>query len=156
MLRLTDIRLPLDHPASALTDAILSRLGITADELSGYTIAKRSYDARRRGAIVLIYSVDVETPREAHLLRTLETGDGESRSEEAGPRKASPVNASIKLGPTPDTSYQFVARMCSTIDTSRNVPMCGLLTYSISSGAPASTNSRSTLRPWCSLSLIWL
>ena len=35
----------------------------------------------------------------------------------------------------------------STMPTRRNVPMCGLLTYKISSGAPASTNSRSTLRP---------
>ena len=53
MLRLTDLQLPLDHPESALADAIRARLGINADELTGYTIAKRSYDARRRGAIVL-------------------------------------------------------------------------------------------------------
>ncbi|MNE59412.1 hypothetical protein D3C80_1545040 [compost metagenome] len=34
--------------------------------------------------------------------------------------------------------------------------MCGLLIYRISSGAPALTNSSSTLRPWCCGSLIWL
>ena len=50
MLRLTDIKLPLDHGGSALTDAILARLGIAADELTGYTVAKRSYDARKRAA----------------------------------------------------------------------------------------------------------
>ena len=71
MLRLTDIKLPLDHPESALADAILARLGITAGELTGYTVAKRSYDARKRGAIVLIYSLDVNTPREAEILQRL-------------------------------------------------------------------------------------
>ena len=40
---------------------ILARLGIAADDLVGFTVAKRSYDARKRGAIVLIYSVDVDT-----------------------------------------------------------------------------------------------
>ena len=68
MLRLTDIKLPLDHSGSALRAAILERLGIATDELTGFTVAKRSYDARKRGAIVLIYSVDVETPREAQVL----------------------------------------------------------------------------------------
>ena len=52
MLRLTDIKLPLDHPESALRDAILARLGIAADELAGFTVAKRSHDARKRGAII--------------------------------------------------------------------------------------------------------
>ncbi|KQZ59246.1 MULTISPECIES: NAD(P)/FAD-dependent oxidoreductase [unclassified Lysobacter] len=96
MLRLTDIKLPLDHAESALGEAILARLGIGADELTGYTVAKRSYDARKRGDITLIYSVDVDTPREAELLRRAATA----------PAAATPV----KLGPTPDTAYKFVAR----------------------------------------------
>ena len=62
MLRITELKLPLDHDDDALAAAILARLGISADELTGYTVAKRSYDARKRGAIVLIYSVDVDTP----------------------------------------------------------------------------------------------
>src|SRR5438132_286983 len=36
------------------------------------------------------------------------------------------------------------ARIFSTMPTSRKVPMCGLLTTRISSGAPAFTNSAST------------
>ncbi len=97
MLRLTDLKLPLDHSESAIADAIQSRLGIAADELAGYTIAKRSYDARKRGAISLIYSVDVDTPREAELLRHAEA------------RAKKPDAPAIKLGPTPDTTYRFVA-----------------------------------------------
>jgi uncharacterized FAD-dependent dehydrogenase len=97
MLRLTDLTLPLDHDAAALTDAILARLGIAAGELSGYRIARRSYDARKRGAITLIYSVDVDTPREAELLHRI--------SAAVPPGTADTPT----VMPTPDTSYRFVA-----------------------------------------------
>jgi len=74
MLRLTDLKLPLDHSEAALTTAILKRLHIEAADLAGYTVAKRSYDARKRGAIVLIYALDIDTPREAELLRLVAAG----------------------------------------------------------------------------------
>jgi uncharacterized FAD-dependent dehydrogenase len=102
MLRLTDIKLPLDHAEPALAAAIAARLGLHADELTGYTVAKRSYDARKRGAIVLIYSVDVETPREADILRRLQLDpevSPQGRDAEGG-----------KVMPAPDTTYKPVAR----------------------------------------------
>ena len=46
MLRLNEVKLPLEHDAAALPAAILARLGITAYELLGFTVFKRSYDAR--------------------------------------------------------------------------------------------------------------
>ncbi len=92
MLRITDLKLPLDHTDAALHAAIVARLGIAATDLTGYRIAKRSYDARKRGAIVLIYAMDVDTPREAELLQ---------RARE---------NADSKLQSTPDTTYQFVGK----------------------------------------------
>ena len=69
MLRLTEVKLPLDHPDGAIEGAILKKLKISAGELVGYSIFKRSYDARRRGAILLIYTLDVETRHEAHILK---------------------------------------------------------------------------------------
>ncbi|SDY56016.1 hypothetical protein SAMN04487939_103186 [Lysobacter sp. yr284] len=107
MLRLTDLKLPLDHPEAALREAIVARLGIAADELTGYTIAKRSYDARRRGAIVLIYSVDVDTPREADILRRLQLDAEAAEFAKAGDGG--------KVMRTPDTSYKFVARAPSEL-----------------------------------------
>ena len=95
MLRITDLKLPLDHDEAALSAAIVDRLGIAANELTGYTVAKRSYDARRRGAIVLIYSLDVDTPREAELLQRV---------------KDDPAALGGKVLPTPDTEYKFVAK----------------------------------------------
>jgi uncharacterized protein len=69
MLRLTEIKLPLDHPETAIKDAILKKLNISAAELIRYTIFKRSYDARKKGQIVLVYIVDVETRKEKALLQ---------------------------------------------------------------------------------------
>src|SRR5512147_2838279 len=69
MLRLTEIRLPLDHPANDLNAAILKRLGLAASDVTGFTIFRRGYDARKRNAIVLVYTVDVEVKNEAALLR---------------------------------------------------------------------------------------
>ncbi|MDB5842011.1 MAG: hypothetical protein JWQ23_3963 [Herminiimonas sp.] len=90
MLRLTDVQLPLDHPESGLESAILARLGITADALLGYTVFRRAYDARKKSAVNLIYTLDVEVGNEAALLKRLQGKRG--------------------VQPTPDTNYRFVAR----------------------------------------------
>ena len=57
---------------------------------------------------------------------------------------------------TSPPSAMISARIFSTTPTSLKVPMCGLATKRISSGAPAFTNSFKTLRVRCRGSLIWL
>jgi uncharacterized FAD-dependent dehydrogenase len=88
MLRINELRLPLDHPEPALRDAILKRLGIAATDLIDFTVFKRSYDARKRSAIVLIYALDVQLHGEAAVLARLA--------------------ADPHIGPAPDTGYKFV------------------------------------------------
>ena len=90
MLRLTDLKLPLDHSEAALTAAILKRLDIEAVALTSYSVAKRSHDARKRGAIALIYALDITTTQEAELLRRFADDP--------------------HIQPTPDTDYHFVAK----------------------------------------------
>jgi uncharacterized protein len=68
MLRINELKLPLDHDDDALPKAICQRLGIAPAALKGFTVFKRSYDARKRSAIVLIYALDVEVDDEAALL----------------------------------------------------------------------------------------
>lgn len=60
MLRLTEIKLPLDHTEAALKDAILKRLGIAEADLLNFTVVRRSHDARKRSEIIFIYSIDFE------------------------------------------------------------------------------------------------
>ena len=90
MLRLSGLGLPLDHEPDALPAAIAQRLGIAREALIGFTVAKRGNDARRRTAILLVYTVDVEVSDEGEVLTRL-AGDKDLR-------------------PTPDTNYHFVAR----------------------------------------------
>jgi uncharacterized FAD-dependent dehydrogenase len=89
MLRLNEVKLPLNHTEDQLPAAILARLDIPAAELLGYTVFKRSYDARKKTAIVLIYALDVQVRDEAALLKRL--------------------SHDVHLMPSPDTSYKFVA-----------------------------------------------
>jgi uncharacterized FAD-dependent dehydrogenase len=89
MLRINELKLPLDHAEQALTDALLARLGIAPAALRGYTVFKRSYDARKRSAITLIYALDADVVDEAAVLQRL------------GPH--------AHVLPAPDTSYRFVA-----------------------------------------------
>jgi uncharacterized FAD-dependent dehydrogenase len=90
MLRLTEVKLPLDHAADALQAAILKRLALPAAQLIRYVIHRRGFDARKRSAIALIYTLDVEVKDEAGVLKRLR-GDKH-------------------VQPTPDMAYRFVAQ----------------------------------------------
>ncbi|MBC7434001.1 MAG: hypothetical protein H7345_18245 [Rubritepida sp.] len=80
MLRLHEIRLPLDHDAAALCAAVTERLGAAPLTMQ---VARRGVDARKRTDIRVVYSVDV-TP--------------------AAPPPSHPRNT-----PAPDMRYRFVA-----------------------------------------------
>ena len=69
MLRLSELRLPLDHQQQDLESALLRRLRIPPERLIEHRLVKCSVDARRRDRIQLIYSVDVRVKGEASLLR---------------------------------------------------------------------------------------
>ena len=58
-LRLNDIKLPLAHSAAELTAAVLTALSVAPGELQDVAVYKRSYDARKKSDIQLIYSLDV-------------------------------------------------------------------------------------------------
>ena len=90
MLRLSGLTLPLDHDVEAMPEAICARLGIGRDELRRYEIVRRGNDARRRTAILLVYTVDVDLTDEDAVLARF-AGDHNVRK-------------------TPDTDYRFVAR----------------------------------------------
>lgn len=97
MIRITEIKLPLDHPEDALKLAILKKLQIKPEELIDYTIFKRSYDARNKTDIYLVYIVDVETSVEKQLLAKFQ--------------------ADPHVSITPDMSYHYVAKAPSNLKT---------------------------------------
>ena len=69
MLRLTEIKLPLDHLPQDIQEAVITRLGIKPSELISCKVFRRAHDARRKSSIMLIYSLDVEVKNEAEMLK---------------------------------------------------------------------------------------
>ncbi|MCA7085194.1 NAD(P)/FAD-dependent oxidoreductase [Cupriavidus sp. DB3] len=114
MLRLSELKLPLDHSESDLEAAVRARLieiGVKGDGMVSFTVFRRAHDARKRSDIKLTYIVDIEV-----------------RDEEAArKRMAGKPNWSV----TPDMTYRFVAQAPQHATTPRPVVIgmgpCGLL-----------------------------
>jgi len=90
MLRITELKLPLNHADEALAAAIRTRLRITPRDLIRYTIARRAHDARDKADIQLVYSVDVTLRDETAILARFKKDRQVQR--------------------TPDTGYRFPVR----------------------------------------------
>ncbi|MBU1722457.1 MAG: NAD(P)/FAD-dependent oxidoreductase [Gammaproteobacteria bacterium] len=88
MIRITELRLPLEHLAEALPTAIAERLGIAPADLLDFTVFKRGYDARKRDAIVLVYTIDATLTDETAILEKFVQDQ--------------------HVKPAPDTTYKFV------------------------------------------------
>ena len=91
MLRITELKLPLDHPDEALREAIVQRLGIRDEQLLSFNLFKRSYDARKKNSeLLFIYTIDLEASNEAELL--------------------SKFADDHNIGVAPDVTYKFVGQ----------------------------------------------
>ncbi|MCZ4293089.1 NAD(P)/FAD-dependent oxidoreductase [Vibrio sinaloensis] len=90
MIRLNELKLPLDHEEGALIAAITKKLGISADQVISFNIFRRGYDARKKANILLIYTLDVVVENEAALLEQFVS------------------DPHVKQ--TPDMEYKFVAQ----------------------------------------------
>lgn len=110
MLRVTEIKLPLDHDPAALPAAIADRLRLSPTQLGSHEVIRRGHDARRRSAITLVYTVDVAVDDEAAVLAR--------------------VQGDRHIGRAPAMGYQLVARAPAGL-TERPVVIgagpCGLL-----------------------------
>ncbi len=62
VLRLSELKLPLDHEEADLAPAICKRLKIDPAALLAHRIIKESIDARRKSAIQIAYSLELELP----------------------------------------------------------------------------------------------
>ena len=89
MIRVTELRLPLNHAEADLRPAVVSRLGVADPSLTAFTVFRRAYDARRKSAVQLIYTLDCEVDDETAVLAR-HAGDPHIR-------------------PAPDTRYRLIA-----------------------------------------------
>ena len=95
MLRLTEIKLPLNHGKDALKSAILKKLRLTADHLLAFKIVRRGSDARKKTNVLYVYTVDAAVKDETALLARLK-------------------DPQVRLAP--DTEYKFVAQAPPHLD----------------------------------------
>jgi uncharacterized FAD-dependent dehydrogenase len=95
MIRLTELRLPIDHAPEDLEAAICKKLAILAKDLIRYEVFKRSYDARKNNILSFIYTLDLSVKDEEAVLKRLAH------------------DPHIRL--SPDTRYHFVAHFDSHI-----------------------------------------
>jgi uncharacterized protein len=105
MLRLSEVKLPLEHTPAEIQSVILKKLAIAPKDLISYTIFKRSYDARKRGAVSFVYIIDIETTREQQLLQRFKKD--------------------VHVVPTPDTSYRYVTHAQPELEDRPIVIGCG-------------------------------
>ena len=97
MLRLKEVKLPLDHTEEDLQAAILQKLKLSPSELKGYSVFKRSYDARKRDNISLVYALDVDTPKQKQILKSAKKNG--------------------RISPTPNMGYRYVAKAPEELTT---------------------------------------
>jgi uncharacterized FAD-dependent dehydrogenase len=95
MIRLTELRLLIDHTPEDLEVAICKKLAILAKDLIRYEVFKRSYDARKNNILSFIYTLDLSVKDEEAVLKRLAH------------------DPHIRL--SPDTRYHFVAHFDSHI-----------------------------------------
>jgi uncharacterized protein len=112
MLRITELKLPLDHSPDALRAAVVARLGLTAKETGEITVFRRGYDARKRSAILLVYTVDIAV-----------APDVARRVLQQHPKDHN-------IAATPDTTYPLIAKAPSSGNRPRPVVIgtgpCGI------------------------------
>ena len=89
MLRLSELKLPLDYAPEALPAAIAARLGVPAHDLISWSVWKRAHDARKKSAILKVFILDVEVKNEAAVLARFAKDP--------------------HVQPTPDVAYRHVA-----------------------------------------------
>ena len=114
MLRLTEIKLPLKkYTDDDLRTAIIERLAIAPDELLSFTVFRRGHDARKKSAIIFVFTLDVELKDEAAVLKRLKAANNDSH-----------------INPTPDTAYKYVVQAPTKLEARPIVigtGPCGLL-----------------------------
>jgi len=98
MIRLNQVKLPLDHSEDALQQFVLDKLNISAQQLVEIHVFKRGYDARKRNVITLIYTLDV----------TLQNVD------EAAILSTHTKDQNIRI--SPDTDYKYVTQAPNDLD----------------------------------------
>ena len=108
MLRIHNIKLPLDHTRKTLISCAAKRLGVPAAQIACCEIARRSVDARKKNDVCFVVSLDVslvDAQAERRIAARLEPSSGELLPCETGsaprvlPHAPMPRPVVVGMGP---------------------------------------------------------
>ncbi|MCL1949196.1 MAG: hypothetical protein FWF59_05650, partial [Turicibacter sp.] len=69
MIRISQIKISIDEPIEKVREQALKILGIADSEVQDFRIYKQSIDARRRGKLEFVHTVDLSLADEGAVLR---------------------------------------------------------------------------------------
>lgn len=75
MIRINQLKLPVDHTEEALWAKAAKTLKIPVKDIRSIQIIKQSVDARKKEEIHFTYSIDVETTKEEYVIHKAKSGD---------------------------------------------------------------------------------
>lgn len=70
MLRIKELKLPIDHTGEDLAASICKLLRITSETLISHKVVRQSVDARQRDRILFIYTIDIDVEDEDKILQS--------------------------------------------------------------------------------------
>ena len=97
MVRVSGLKLPVDHDEEDLEKLLAARLGLKAAQIVRYQVRRKSIDARKRGRVNIVYIVDVEVHERTHIRET--------------------TNSNFSIRSAPDESYRMATKAVSRVKT---------------------------------------
>lgn len=119
MIRINQIKLPIEHDEAQLEQKILKALKIKKNQLKHYKIAKKSIDARKKPELFYVYSVDVSLENESAVLKKV--NDNNIMSTNKKPYEINTVSENafskrpVVIGAGPAGLFAAYALLCAGV-----------------------------------------
>ena len=97
MLRIINLKVPLDGGQDAPLHLALKKLKVNADQVLSWKISKKSVDARDKGDVHFVMAVDIKLKKEDQIFRSLKPGIAQQISE----KKQTMIFSHPPVGPRP-------------------------------------------------------